>query len=50
MTGEHHTVAVDVPLEGDMLAAVTQAEAYVRSEWPGIHITRSEAFPWAVQA
>jgi hypothetical protein len=50
VTGEHHTVMVDVPLEGDTSAAVSQAEAYVRSEEPGIHITRSEAFPWAEQA
>jgi len=49
-TGEHHTMMVAVPMEDDTSAAITQAEAFVRSEHPGIHITRSEACPWAHEA
>jgi len=40
VTGEHHTIPVNVD-------SIEQAEAYVRRRFSGVHITRTEALPWA---
>lgn len=45
VTGEHHTVSVR-SRHSDQSAAIAEAETFVRSERPGIHITRSEVHPW----